>query len=131
MLITYQSHEINLIWPEIEPMIIKVLKKCEEDYTIESIKDSLLEKKIQLWTSYNRGIEAFILTHIAIYPNHKICEIFMCGGANLHNWLRFLPNLKEWALNLDCKYIRFQGRTGWERKLPNFKKTKIIMQVAL
>lgn len=128
---TYQSHEIESIWHELEPLIRKVLKKHEEDYTIESIRDSLVKKEVQLWTSYNGQLEAFILTHIVIYPNHKICEIFMCGGANLHNWLRFMSNIEDWAREMGCKYVRFQGRVGWERKLPNFKKTKIVMQRAL
>lgn len=125
---TYQSSEIESIWFELEPFVKKVLKKHEEDYTIESIKDSLLKKEMQLWTSYNGQLEAFILTQIVIYPKHKICEIFMCGGANLHRWLRFLPNLEDWAVSLGCKEIRFQGRAGWEKKLLGFKKTKIIMK---
>lgn len=128
---TYQSDQVNGIWHELEPLIKKVLKKHEKDYSIESIKESLLKKELQLWTSYSEQIDAFILTHIAIYPNHKILEIFMCGGSGLDKWLHLLPYIEQWARDIECKYIRFQGRKGWERKLSQYKKTKIIMERAL
>lgn len=133
MLVTYQSNEIDNIWPQLEPLVIKVLRKHEKDYTLESIKDLLHKKEVQLWTSYNGQLEAFVLTHIVIYPNHKICEIFMCGGSNLDNWLDYMSNIEEWAKSIGCKYISLQGRFGWERKLSpiGFKKTKIIMQKEL
>ena len=85
---TYQKDEIKTIWPELAPLIKKVLKKHEKEYTLESIKEMLLNQEVQLWTSYNGQLEAFVLTHIAIYPKHKICDIFTCGGSNLGNWLR-------------------------------------------
>lgn len=132
-LVTYQSEEIEKIWHELEPLIKKVLIKHEEEYTIDSIKEMLFKKQVQLWTSYNGQIEAFVLTHIAIYPNHKICEIFMCGGSNLDNWLGFMSNIEAWAISIGCKYIGLQGRKGWKRKLSHigFKQTKIIMQKEL
>lgn len=132
-LVTHQSEDIDKIWLELEPLIKKVLIKQETEYTIDSIKDMLLNKHVQLWTSYNGQIEAFVLTHIAIYPNQKICEIFMCGGSNLGNWLGFMSNIEDWAISLGCKLVRLQGRKGWMRKLSHigFKQTKIIMQKEL
>ena len=131
MLRTYQKDEIKTIWPELAPLIKKVLKKHEKEYTLESIKEMLLNQEVQLWTSYNGQLEAFVLTHIAIYPKHKICDIFMCGGSNLGNWLEFMNNIEAWAKSIDCKSIRFQGRVGWKRIFPDFKQTKIIMEKEL
>jgi hypothetical protein len=127
-LVTYQSNEIESIWGQLEPLIKKVLKKHEKDFTIESIKEMLLKKEAQLWTSYNGQIEAFVLTHIVIYPNHKICNILMCGGSNLNNWLEFMSNIGQWAKSIGCKSLRLRGRKGWIKKLPDFKFTKIIME---
>ena len=128
---TYQVNEIEVMWPELVPLIKEVLKKHEKDYTLESIKEMLLNQEVQLWTSYNEQIEAFVLTHIAIYPKHKICDIFMCGGSNLGNWLGFMKNIEAWAKSIDCKSVRIQGRIGWKKKFPDFKQTRIIMEKEL
>lgn len=130
-LVTYQRYEIEDIWPEVEPVIKKSLKKAETYCNMEDIKDFLLQGKFQLWTSRTeRQLQAFCLTHIAIYPNHKICEIYLCGGFGLRDWLKYLSNVETWAMSIGCEAIEFQGRFGWLRKLTqmDYEPFKIVMR---
>lgn len=128
-LITYQSEEIEGIWPLIEPLIRKVFNKIEDRYTTASLKAMLLKKELQLWTSFD-GKLTFCLTHVAIYPRYKILEIFMLGGSGF-NWLQFQPVLEKWGKEIGCKSIRIYGRKGWGRKLPDFKIKQFVYEKIL
>lgn len=131
MIVTYQSNEINNIWHKVEPFIRNVLQKFEKDYTINSIKESLLKADTQLWTSQNeKQIQGICLTTIAIYPTHKICQIFMVSGSNFKDWKHEIEVIKCWAKSIGCKYIRMEGRKGWLRKL-DWRHTKVIMEQEL
>ncbi len=120
-LVTVQKEGIDQKWDEVEPLIKKVLIKQQNGYTIDNIKEMLLKEELQLWTSYDETqIQGICITHIAIYPQHKICEVFMCAGQEIDSWLDFIEQIQTWAKSLNCDFMEIQGRRGWERKMQKY-----------
>jgi len=120
-LYTVQKGNIEGKWDEVEPLIKKVLNKQQNGYTVDNIKEMLLKEELQLWTSYDgTQIKSICITHICIYPQHKICEVFMCAGQEIDSWLDFIEDIQAWAKSLGCDFMEIQGRRGWERKMQKY-----------
>lgn len=130
MLSSFQSHEIEENWHEIEPFIKRVLNKIELYYTLENIKDSLCNAEMQLWTSYNETqLKSVCVTQKRIHPKYKFLEIVLMAGAMIS--VPELRQIEQWAKEGGCTKSKITGRRGWKRALPDYKETLIKLEKEL
>ena len=130
MLASFQSHEIEENWHEIEPFVKRVLNKIDLYYTVENIKESLCNAEMQLWTSYyETQLKSVCVTQIRIYPKYKFLEIVLMAGAMIS--VPELQEIEDWARDDGCIKSRLTGRRGWKRALPDYKEKRIILEKRL
>lgn len=128
---SFQSHEIEKNWKDIEPFVKRVLQKIDLCYTIDNIKDALKARQMQLWTSYTgTQLESVCITRMVVHPKaYKILEIVLMAGK-----MQSVPELRQieqWGKDNQCRFIRLEGRRGWQRKLKDYQVDAIILQKEL
>lgn len=117
------SAHIEVIWPQVEPLIAMACKRSGRDSS-EGYKKRLLAQEQQLWVSWNSGVEAILITQILTFLDTgvKVCRWQVCTGKSRHNWAHFRDQIGEWAKSEGCSEMDFLSRPGWRKELPEFKK---------
>lgn len=98
-------------------------------YTEESVRGALLSGEFQLWCVF-RGEEmlASCITETARFPAGLRCEVVLCGGTSMDEWLSpCLAVIEAWAKEMGCERMRIEGRPGWERALRGYSKRSIVL----
>jgi len=101
-------------------------------YTIHNVLDELRSGAAQLWL-IERGdkVTAICITVLNQHPQSKSCLIWLCGGDGVKTWLHLLTHIEDWAKAEGCDLITLRGRAGWERIMPDYEKTKVILEKKL
>lgn len=120
------SIEIDDVWDEVEPFIVKSLKYTDGKYLPEDIKKCLKDREMQLWVDGD-PIHLAAITQIINYPQQTRLSIMFAGGKGIvHQWERYILPLAEWGRGKGCEKIEIYGRAGWEKVLP-FKKIHTVL----
>lgn len=110
-------------------MILDIVERSKGRMTERGLLDEILAAETQLWLSYRDGKpEAVVLTEIVNYPDTRTCKLFAVTGHNRKNWVGFLPVIEEWARAQGCKAMEAFARPGWERDLPDYKRTHVLLE---
>ena len=121
-LVCFGSDQIDWIWPAVKEHIQLALNQGS-DYTLEQIKEGLQKAEMQLWTSYNHGYEAALVT--ALHDDY--CLLLACGGTNAREWIEWYPIVEKWAKSKGAKEFRIYGRRGWLRMLEGFSEKYTVL----
>ena len=130
MITQVPREDINYVWQQVEPLIIKAL---DDSYTARDVLDGIIRNKFQLFISWeNNKVESAVVTEVADYPRKRILRYVLAGGNNLENWLEPIQEkIEEFATNNYCQAIEVAGRKGWLRKLKGFEQKIYIMSKEL
>lgn len=131
-LLTAKSSEIELIWEKILPYIELGIGV---DYTVEQVREMLINAEAQLWMSVVEDnanpIEAVLITQTFIQNESQVCLLFICAGQLMDHWLEFLEQIEDWAIAVGCDKMEIVGRRGWLKKLPEYKEKATIIEKSL
>jgi hypothetical protein len=122
-----QAHELDEFWFAVEPLLAKALKYCRGDHTAESVRQSLREKRMQLFVTWPKA-DAMGITAIEDRPGKRVLVIFAFAGLLPHDWRQILGNVTQWAKDQGCMAIELQGRRGWRRLLPDWQPVNLLRQ---
>jgi len=92
----------------------------------ESIIKSLKEADMLLWVA--EGLVGCCITEITQYANKKVLIIVLAGGENMNHWGEYLKIVETYAKASGCDYVEIYGRPGWEKVLPAYKKSGVILR---
>lgn len=116
----------------LEPFL-KDFEKLNGLVTAEDVLTQAKECHAQLW-SYHDG-ERFcgvVITRIHTLARGKVCSLWGCIGINGAELMAgFYEQLEAWARSIDCIAMEIVGRAGWERKLPGFKRSAVLLEKSL
>lgn len=114
-----------------KPLLDKVLKVGNGEYTAKDIFDGVADGRMTLWVAPTRyNVKALAVTTFVQYPQIKTCRV-MLGAGNLDLIVKNIEPIAEWAKALGCVAIEMSGRDGWERILTDWTKTHIVMRKEL
>jgi hypothetical protein len=111
-LFAFYPYQIPEVWDKIAPLIKQALDRGSR-YTLTQVCEDLLDAKAQAWVSYNGGIEACLVTKI----QDGYCLLLAAGGRNMQEWVKWLPEVEDWAKSEGCTEMRIYGRVGWAKVL--------------
>jgi hypothetical protein len=57
-----------------------------------------------------------------------ICLILGLGGAGMKQWLHLIEDIEQYARDEGCARMRIEGRRGWQRALPEYQRTGVILE---
>jgi hypothetical protein len=112
---------IDLVWPLTEHLIKAAMSHSNiSDFDI--VADDVLHGRALLWVATNGNtIVAAAVTQVTKANGHKYCTIVACAGIDCKEWLPLLDEVEQYAQREDCVAMRFFGRNGWSRLLPDYK----------
>lgn len=77
---------------------------------------------MQLWISWNDGIEASFVTEVCDYPQMRVMRWVLAGGSNMESWLTLLTEkVENWAKKNKCQRLEIVGRKGWTKVLRDYE----------
>ena len=97
-------------------LLAPAIKRSSGRWTIENVRDGLIEGREQLWLVFNKDkdIVAATTTMIQAYPNMDMLEIIFLGGVGFDEWSESSVNvLKNFAKDCGCDGIETIGRKGF------------------
>tara|TARA_R110002073_G_scaffold312250_1_gene483602 strand:- start:119 stop:568 length:450 start_codon:yes stop_codon:yes gene_type:complete len=124
---------IDGIVPQCEHHIQRALDFAGS-HTVADVCADLRQGKAQLWIAGDgETIDGIVVTTVTQYPQRKECFIWLLAGerGSAYRWPRInemLGEIETWAKALDCDLVSLEGRSGWERVLPKYEKTKVILE---
>lgn len=109
-----QSEFVDNVWPEVEPMVDRCLRKIREfRWNADDIKHYLQEKEMQLWAvSDEKGLCGIIITQILVTPRARECLLFMMSGRMPDGYMDIYHQLEGWARDMQCTHITSLARPG-------------------
>lgn len=100
----------------------------------ETLKKQLKNAERQLWIAYAGGrVLGIVVTYVYQTARGQICCIWAaCGDTDEYAQIqRFRLEIERWAREIGCSAIEIQGRPGWARLFPDFKRTAIVLEKSL
>lgn len=118
------------VWGGVSGLLERVLSMGGA-HTLDTLKVELEAGRSQLWIVHDDGVRAAVVTTINVHPVSRVCLIWLCAGDGLREWVHLIADIEAWAAGLGCSRVSLQGRPGWGRVLPDYDKTKIILEKRL
>lgn len=91
----------------------------------ESVREAILNGKMQLWPAENSAA----VTEIAEYARRTVIHVFLAGG-DLDEIARGIDTVAAWGKAQGCSSMTISGRRGWVRVLDKhgFRPTLVTME---
>ena len=126
--------KIASAWAALAPLVDKFIDR--DFYDPIHVRNLLLNGIFKLWVAGTRkGIEAIALVEPIRLPKGHCLVIYGCAsGPNSlsERWIDHLPTIEQWAKEkYGCRKARIEGRSGWARKLPRYKRVGHILEYTL
>ena len=124
------------IWHRIEPMIKRSMQWNDFSAKIECIDDiyqALVDDQYGLWICTRDGhLIAAIIVYVAQYPRCSIVDICYGAGEEIDQWMQpFYDLIVDRARAIGARFIRIEGRPGWQRKLKSLGFQKVSEEFLL
>ena len=111
--------DLEFIWSQVKPQIEKAL---DGSYSSYDILEYIKQNRMQLWISWNDGIEASFVTEVCDYPQLRVMRWVLAGGSNMESWLELVTSkVEDWAKRNNCQRLEIVGRKGWTKVLRDYE----------
>lgn len=127
--------EVESVWAVAWPLLGPAVAESGGRWDEAAVKARLLKGDQHLWTWWSsRGaLACAVVSEVNRYPTGlQVCDLWFCGGHGLSEWCGpMLAAIEAWARRIGCHRIMVSGRVGWERVLPGFERTGIVLEKEL
>ena len=85
-------------------------------WTIDEIRDRLMDGRMQLWTYGEFEHQAILVTRMTDH-----CLLLALSGYDMPRWIHHLALVEGFARQMGCTEMRIHGRRGWSRVLDGYE----------
>jgi len=122
MLVPVPADQVGEWWDKAAPEIARALSRGGR-YTVESIKEAILDRRMQLWLAVEgEAVLCVCVSEVLNYPVGRVGSVFICTGRNYDQWAHYMLDLTKWAKAEGCFRMEAWARPGWFRILKNIIK---------
>lgn len=104
-------------------------------YDVASIIDGLMAEKYQLWLIWDEELKkpkGCAVTQILIYPTGlKALDLIIVTGRHRKDWVHLMADLEQFGRNEGCGINQAMARPGWEKELPDYNKSHVLLEKVL
>lgn len=123
--------ELDAAWQIARPFIESGYSALDE-FMPEDMLEWLRAGKGLLWLAVEGGrVHAALTTSLEKRPSGLSLRMVSSGGDNLPLMLECEKVLVEYARREGCVKITAEGRNGWARTLPGFRRTRVHLEKVL
>lgn len=92
-------------------------------HTIEDVRAEIENGTAQFWPMPKSAA----VTLVQDYPRGRVLRVWLAGG-DLEDLRKHLVVLDNYGREQGCCAIELEGRKGWERVLPGYRATRVVMR---
>lgn len=104
------------------------IDEMSDRFELDDVLQLIEQQKAQLFVFKDTELLSAWVTTIENSPSNKWIRVMWAGGKDMDKWLHFIDAIAQWGKSLGCKKMVITGRPGWEKKLPDFKKTSVVLE---
>lgn len=122
---------LDLIWPQILPILEESREWWQDYYEMEDIKSLCRDGSMQMWVGVtDKKIFAMGLTSIGQYPRCRILKCIFLAGSGAKTILPCLKEIEQWAAMYGATRSEIIGRDAWLRLAApyGYVKSSIVMR---
>lgn len=126
-LVCVNPADVHHIWPQAKGLIRAAIEKTDlSDFS--DIEYDVLSGDQLLWLALSDHIEAAATTHLIKTHGKPILVVTAVAGAHRERWLPLKHKIEKYAKDEGASRVRTFGRKGWERALPDYRVSYVIME---
>jgi hypothetical protein len=131
MLIAVPQDALHQHWPRAAAQLSEAVARNGGE-TMESVLRELLRGHAQLFFVVVDDAVVFTLVcRVNRFPRRTEAELWLAGGVDFNRFYPYLENLSDWARAQGATVLTLTGRPGWRKKLPDWKWTAEVLELAL
>ncbi len=97
-----------------------------------SVKAKVFDGRAFLWVAADEhGIHGAGVTELLLEPKGLICEIVAWGCEDQSRCTDLLKVIETYAETESCAVVRLIGPRAWQRVLPEYRATAVILEKAI
>lgn len=109
-------------WPQVKSMVREAVRWSPFTRKLQTVNDverRLYAGEYRLWLVFRDGeVIAALLTQVVEETQCKVLDIAYGAGRFMDEWIgEFYAMMDDLACEMDCKFIRIEGREGWGKPL--------------
>ena len=108
---------------QVEAWLAPAIEAGGDRLTMESVWQSIEAGQRQLWV----GPKGAAVTEILQFPTCRVLHVLLAGGE-IDQIRDFEDSAAAYGRAAGCTRMTLAGRRGWERALPHWKATEIVME---
>lgn len=119
---------VDQVWPGVAEMIDEAYKFADEIMPHDML-DQLRSGHRQLWVVWNgEAIIAAVMTRIIQLRSCRAVQITAAGGTAVELWKDLITLIEDFARNEGCRKVTIEGRPGWERLYPDYRRARVVIE---
>lgn len=133
-LVFHEPSDLPGLWEAVWSLLAPAVAMSNGRHSEASVCRALLDRRDQLWTWWDEGeLVCVVVTELNRYPGGvTCCDLMWCGGRNMELWAKpMLAIVERWAMENGCTLMCIVGRPGWERALPGFRRSAVVLEKGL
>lgn len=118
------------VWPLVGHFLVAASRRGGVD--LPEVLGRLRDGRALLWVVADRSaFVAALLTQIERGDDGLSCRIIAIGGEGAAGWVRLIARIEDYARAEGCARVRFEGRHGWRRHLPEYRVPRAVFEKEL
>jgi len=134
-LVQITNPHLEILGPLCRPLLDRVTPLTRGMISTEDVFRLVAEDRYQLWTvveKHSGNVRCVGVTQINEYPSGmKVCEILLCAGDGMRDWISTLADVEKWARMNGCDRVLVNGRRGWVRMLTGYEEQYTVLSKPL
>lgn len=120
-------------WPFIDEQLNTVPHIWAPYFTKEFLRYAVLNEDCFVWgVGTQDEMRLVVYGRVIQFPAARVLQMFLALGNDLDNCLPSLVGALEKLANVTgCEFCEVIGRPGWERKLPDFERSAVVLRKSL
>jgi hypothetical protein len=123
------------VWPLVEHFITAISVRNPISFDTGDLLQRASKGTLQLWVAWDiaeRNALGVMGTETGIgHNNQMLVTILFAAGDEMERWRGQMSEVEDWARSIGASRIKTWARPGWERLLPGFKKTHVMLEKEL
>jgi hypothetical protein len=117
-------------WPAIEPLVPTIIDRSGGRVSVMTLIQEVAAGTQHVWTVWDGNeVRALVGAEVGFAPTGlKLCTINFAAGRDSHEWIHLLSEVETWAVSIGCQKLEMWARKGWQRKLPDYRMTHILLE---
>ena len=121
---TVPAADLPRVWPMVAPWLAAVVARRLGEMSLDDLRGICAREEGALVLICGAGDEA-VAAGVTQVREHegggRSCCILALGGSGARDWCGTLGVIEANAARIGCETVRFEGRAGWARLLPDYE----------